>query len=79
MDLHILQRLVDIIVNGEVEAWFESETPKHTQGVILESNQRLQGSSYNMVLDITQATFGVIFDLAGVDVVEKTIDSEIPS
>jgi hypothetical protein len=32
-----------------------------------------------MVFDVTQTTFSIIFDLAGVDVIEKTIDSEIPS
>lgn len=32
-----------------------------------------------MILDITQATFGVILDFSGVDVVEKTVDGEIPS
>lgn len=79
MHFHILQRLIDILVNGEIEAWFKPKAPKHTQGVIFEGNQRLQGSSYNMILDITQATFGVILDFSGVDVVEKTVDGEIPS
>lgn len=32
-----------------------------------------------MILHVTQATFSVIFNFAGVDVVEETVDGKIPS
>lgn len=64
-------------MNGEVKPWLESEASQHSQRIISESHQRLQRCPYHPIFNITQPTFSIVFDIASVDVIEKTVDREV--
>lgn len=77
MDSLIRQRIIDILVNGEVKPRLEAEASQHSKRIISESHQGLKWGSYHSVFYITQTSFSIIFYVSSVYVIEKTVDREI--
>ena len=77
MNSLIRQRIIDVLVDGEVKPRLEAEASQHSQRIISESHQWLKRCPDHPILNITQATLSVILYVASVDVIEKTVDCEV--